>query len=74
LKELGYLPDNSKLAVLIDRAPSGEADREVWAQRQSELDVKVVTYDEILATQANQLSGTYPYKVKYGTPECPLDE
>jgi hypothetical protein len=72
---LGYLPEDSRLAVLIGRAPRSEADREVWAQRQSELDVKVVTYDEILATQEKQLTQRHPYVVRYGTPGYPsLDE
>jgi hypothetical protein len=77
LQALGYLPDNSKLAVLIGRSPKNEADKEVWTQRQSELNVKVVTYDEILETRANQLRDPYgrgPYKLRYGTPMHPLDE
>jgi hypothetical protein len=72
LRTLGFIPDESKLAVLIGRTPQNEADREALAQRQSELDVRVVTYDEILATQANQLSG--PYKLHYGTSLYPLEE
>jgi len=58
LRSLGYVPDvpdDSKLAVLIGRSPGNEADREAWAQRQGELEVRVVTYDEILQTQVNQL-------------------
>jgi hypothetical protein len=72
LRGLGYFPDDSKLAVLIGRTPRDDADREVWAQRQGELDVKVVTYDEILAKQASQLS-TGPYTVMLGTPGYPID-
>jgi hypothetical protein len=48
LQGLGYLPDDSKLAVLIGRTPKSDAEREVWSQRQDKLDVKIVTYDEIL--------------------------
>jgi hypothetical protein len=51
----GYIPDNSRLAVLIGRAPSNEAEKEVFERRRSEIDVKVITYDEILQTQANQI-------------------
>jgi hypothetical protein len=75
LQQMGYVPDDSKLAVLIGRAPRTDADREVWAQRQSETDIKVVTYDEILATQAKQLERPRPYQVKYGTEGYPsLDD
>ena len=69
-RALGYVPDASKLAVLIGRAPK-EAEKEMWERRRSELNVEVVTYDEILATQANQLGsplqdarwepGEYPF-------------
>lgn len=55
LRDFGYLPHSSKLAVLIGRNPKNEADKEVWLQRQSEIDVTIITYDEILQTQANQL-------------------
>jgi hypothetical protein len=67
LRSLGYVPDNSKLAVLIGRSPRNEADREALAQRQSELDVEIVTYDEILQTQVNQLEFDWsrgPYTVR----------
>jgi len=55
LRDFGYLPDSSKLAVLIGRQPKKGADKEVWIQRQSEIDVTIITYDEILQTQADQL-------------------
>jgi hypothetical protein len=71
VRDLGYKPDESKLAVLIGRAPTVGTEREVWEQRQRELDVKVVTYDEILATQVNQLKPSAAYTVKYGTPGYP---
>jgi len=54
-KAFGYIPDASKLAVLMGKAPSNEAEREVFERRQSGLDVKVITYDEILQTQATQV-------------------
>lgn len=56
LQALGYLPDRSKLAVLIGRRPGNDADKEVWNRRQDEIDVSIVTYDEILQTQADQLT------------------
>jgi len=73
LRSLGYVPDvpdDSKLAVLIGRSPGNEADREAWAQRQGELEVRVVTYDEILQTQVNQLEFDRlhgPYMLRYTT-------
>jgi hypothetical protein len=72
LKGLGYWPDDSKLAVLIGRSPKSDAQREVWTQRQSDLDVKVVTYDEILAKQVAHLQDSHPYKVLYGIPGYPI--
>jgi len=72
LKGLGYRPDDSKLAVLIGRSPKSDAEREVWTQRQSELDVKVVTYDEILAKQVCSLTGFPSLQVLYGTPGYPI--
>ncbi|HJX85614.1 MAG TPA: Shedu anti-phage system protein SduA domain-containing protein, partial [Candidatus Angelobacter sp.] len=55
LRAFGYLPDSSKLAVLIGRYPRNDADKEVWIQRLDEMDVAIITYDEILQTQADQL-------------------
>jgi len=55
VEQFGYLPTCSKLAVLIGRDPDGESAKETARQRQTELDVKVITYDELLQTQANQL-------------------
>jgi hypothetical protein len=72
LKGLGYAPDESKLGVLIGREPRSEEERGVLDQRRSELNVKVVTYDEILATQAKQLERREPYFVRYGAPAFPL--
>jgi hypothetical protein len=37
----GYVPELSKLAVLIGRTPTTSIDREVFERRQSELSVKV---------------------------------
>jgi hypothetical protein len=68
LKGLGYVPDNSNLGVLIGREPRSEEERGILAQRRSELNVKVVTYDEILATQESQLNKRpEPYMLRYGT-------
>lgn len=71
LRGLGYVPEESKLAVLIGRAPRNESDSEALTQRQSEMDVKVVSYDEILATQTGQLSR--PYKLRFGTELYPVE-
>ena len=51
----GYIPKESNLAVLIGRVPANDAEREVFERRQSELNVKIITYDEILQTQASQI-------------------
>ncbi|MGC2467408.1 MAG: Shedu anti-phage system protein SduA domain-containing protein [Candidatus Acidiferrum sp.] len=72
VKGLGYLPDESKLAVLIGREPKSDAEQEAWAQRQSELDVRVVTYDEILAKQVAHLHDSHPYRLIYGIEGFPL--
>ena len=55
VRAFGYIPRRSNLAVLIGRAPRNEADKEVFMRRQSEVDVEIVTYDEILQTQVSQL-------------------
>lgn len=54
LKAFGYVPVNSKLAVLIGRDPD-RMEYETLMQRLGEVDVQVVTYDMILQTQANQI-------------------
>jgi len=51
----GYVPAKSTLAVLIGRAPANDREREIFERRQSQLNVKVITYDEILQTQAKQI-------------------
>lgn len=56
IKQFGYLPTASNLAVLIGREPQDAAGKETAELRRSELNAKVITYDEILQTQANQLS------------------
>ena len=58
-RAFGYVPHGSKLAVLIGRTPPNEADREAMGRRRSELNVEVITYDEILQTQATQIE-RYP--------------
>ena len=70
-RAFGYVPDDSSRAVLIGRAPKG-GDSEVWARRKMELDVEIITYDEILQKQADQLSR--PYTLHYGTEAYPIDE
>jgi len=59
------------LAVLIGREPRNDEEREIFEQRQSELSVKIITYDEILAVQENKLTERRPYKVLYGSPGYP---
>jgi hypothetical protein len=71
LRAFGYIPDDSNRAVLIGRLPRNSEDGEAWMKRQSELDVKIITYDEILETQASQVRG--PYNLRYGTPKYPVD-
>lgn len=60
------LANCSSLAVLIGREPNSDEERE--AQRQSELNVTLIIYDEILAVQENKLAERRPYKVLYGSP------
>jgi len=71
MRDLGYIPDDSNLAVLIGREPRNDEEREIFEQRQSELSVKIITYDEILAVQENKLTERRPYKVLYGSPGYP---
>lgn len=71
LRAFGYLPKKTNRAVLIGRAPTRDEDIEIWEVRKREVDVKIVTYDEILQTQANQIRG--PYTLRSGTAEYPLD-
>lgn len=52
---IGYLPEKRKLAVLIGKSPTASGERELRARRQEEVDVSVVTYDEILAVQEAQI-------------------
>lgn len=57
IKKLGYLPSSSKLAVVIGRDFKDDAEDEIFRRRESEqVNVKVITYDEILEGQAKQLS------------------
>jgi hypothetical protein len=65
------MPDDSNLAVLIGREPRNDEEREIFEQRQTELNVKIITYDEILAVQENKLTERRPYKVLYGSPGYP---
>lgn len=65
-RALGYLPDKSNLAVLIGREPTDPADAEVWLRRREQVDVKVISYDEILQTQASQIRPVFAYDVQFG--------
>lgn len=56
IKKLGYLPAAPRLAVLIGRDRADDAKEEIFKRREEELiDIKVITYDEILEGQAKQL-------------------
>jgi len=56
IKKLGYLPTTSKLAVLIGRERKDDIENEIFRRREEELiNVEVITYQEILQGQANQL-------------------
>lgn len=54
LASFGYIPDASRLAVLIGRMPQGP-DYEVFFRRKSEICVNIVTYDDVLEIQASQV-------------------
>jgi hypothetical protein len=53
-----------------------EQERMAGVAPRRELDVKVVTYDEILETQTNQLGEPLgdPYSLPFGTLRCPIEE
>jgi hypothetical protein len=72
LRDLGYIPDDSNLAVLIGREPRNDEEREIFERRQSELNVEVITYDEILAVQENKLIERSPYRLLSGSPGYPI--
>lgn len=58
LRSLGHVPTaRSKLAVLIGRNPRGGAERDSFAARKAQVDVRIVTYDEILEIQTNRDDG-----------------
>ena len=57
IRSLGYIPTTPALAVLIGRAPKRDSELEMLRQRRAEIGVKIVTYDEILQTQADQVGG-----------------
>jgi hypothetical protein len=57
IKKLGYLPTTPRLAVLIGRDLRDAAQDEALRRRETEaVNVKIITYDEILEGQAKQLS------------------
>jgi hypothetical protein len=69
-RDLGYIPDQSKLAVIIGRSPMKDQE-EAWKESKKHLvDVQVVTYDEILQTQLDQVRT--PYTILSGTPGYPV--
>lgn len=56
-RQLGYIPTQSRLAVLIGRDDHNGERMEVLERRRSEVpDIEIITYDKILETQADQLS------------------
>ena len=70
LRALGYIPKDSRLAVLIGRSSKNRADAEVLALRQRELDVKLVTYDEVFETQVNRVyADPGPYRIRSSWPD-----
>jgi hypothetical protein len=64
-KAFGYVPEKPNMEVLIGRIPKTSEDREIFELRQGELNVNVITYDEILQTQTDQVRrhGEGPYIV-----------
>ena len=57
IQKLGYLPTTPQMAVLIGRGLKDDAENEIFRRREAEqLDVKVITYDDILEGQTRQLS------------------
>jgi hypothetical protein len=55
LAALGRIPQKPKLAVLIGRDPSDGDGRGILERRREEVDVKVITYDEVFTSQVQQL-------------------
>lgn len=56
MAQLGYVPTQSRLAVLIGRDYQDEEKKEMLERRRSETpDIDIITYDKILETQADQL-------------------
>lgn len=57
LEQLGYIPTQSKLAVLIGRDVDRDDYQETMARRRRYVpDVEIITYDKILQTHAAQMS------------------
>ncbi len=57
IQKIGYLPTTPRLAVLIGRDLKGAGQEEVLKRRETEaVNVKIITYDEILEGQSKQLS------------------
>ncbi len=64
LRAFGFLPERSNLAVLIGRDPKSVEHLEALQRRRGQVDVKVITYDEILQTQASQITPRLIYDVR----------
>jgi hypothetical protein len=58
VKSFGYIPENSRQAVLIGRSPRG-SDHEIFLRRKMEIGVKILTYDDIFEIQAAQIRGPF---------------
>jgi hypothetical protein len=72
LKQIGYIPTSSKLAVLIGRTSDLGERVEVFDRRRSEvLEVEIITYDQILETQADQMSRIVLPRAEYPTVRLP---
>jgi len=57
LKQFGYIPTQSKLAVLIGRDTDRDDQRDIFQRRLKHVpDVEIITYDKILETQAAQMA------------------
>jgi Domain of unknown function (DUF4263) len=57
LQQLGYIPMQSKLAVLIGRGMDRDGYMEILERRRRYVpDIEIITYDKILETQAAQMN------------------
>jgi hypothetical protein len=57
MRQFGYIPTTSKLAVVLGRDSDDKEKMEILDKRRQYVpDVEIITYDKILETQAHQLS------------------